>query len=138
MGIKQQIPSTVDWGTRISFGWLWSLDSEIRTKLFLIKINGNLNYGIIKVILSKSEWVKFSLIESVIFSFTIRSVKMILFTLKSVNFHWFTSKKYFSRLNQLIFTEVISEILLVLSNLFLAIWINQISLINSRFLLIQI
>ena len=44
-------------------------------------------------LLSKSESAKFSLIESVICLFTDSSVK-----------------KYFSLLNQLIFTEIISEI----------------------------
>ena len=73
------------------------------------------------VLLSKSESVKFSLIESVI----------CLFTGSSVN-------KYFSLLNQLIFTERISEIWLIYSNLFLVIWISQISLIVSRFWLIHI
>ena len=70
-------------------------------------------------ILSKSESVKFSLIESVICFFTDSSVK-----------------KYFSLLNQLIFTDSSvkknifhSEIGLIYSNLFLAIWISQISLI---------
>ena len=69
----------------------------------------------------KSESVKFSLIESVICLFTDSS-----------------EKKYFSLLNQSIFTEIISEIWLIHSNLFLAIWISQISLIISRFWLIQI
>ena len=41
-------------------------------------------------------------------------------------------EKYFSLLNQLIFTEVISEIWLIRSHLFLAIWISQISLIISE------
>ena len=72
-------------------------------------------------LLSKSESVKFSLIESVICLFTDSSVK-----------------KYFSLLNQLIFTEIISEIWLIYSNPFLAILISQISLIISRFWLIQI
>ena len=72
-------------------------------------------------LLSKSESVKFSLIESVICLFTDSSVK-----------------KYFSLSNQSIYTEIISEILLIYSNLFLAIWISQISLIISRFWLIQI
>ena len=63
----------------------------------------------------------------------------IFFTAKSVNFHWLNQwKKYFLLLNQLISTEVISEIWLIYSNLFLAIWISQISLIISRFWLIQI
>ena len=48
------------------------------------------------------------------------------------------SEKIFLLLNQLIFTELISEIWLLHSNLFLAIWISQISLIISRFWLIQI
>ena len=67
-------------------------------------------------LLSKSELVKFSLIESVICLFTDSSVK-----------------KYFLLLNQLIFTEIIREILLIYSNLLLAIGISQISLIISRF-----
>ena len=49
--------------------------------------------SVIQVVLSKSESVKFSLIESVICLFTDSSVK-----------------KYFSLLNQSIFTEIISEI----------------------------
>ena len=53
------------------------------------------------------------------------------------NFYWFTSAKYLSLVNQLIFTGVISEIWLIHSNLFLAIWISQISLIISRSWLIQ-
>ena len=72
-------------------------------------------------VLSRSESVKFSLIESVICLFIDSSVK-----------------KYFSLLNQSIFTEIISEVWLIYSNLFLAIWISQISLIISRFWLIQI
>ena len=88
--------------------------------------------------LSKSEPVKFSLIESVIclftdssakkyFSllnlliFTDESVKKIFVTVKSVNFHWNNQWN-----------------LTVYSNLFLAIWISQILLIISRFWLIQI
>ena len=84
----------------------------------------NLHYCDIRFwncLLSKSESVKFSLIESVVCPFTGSSVK-----------------KYFSLLNQSIFTEIISEIWLIYSNLFLAIWISQISLIISRFWLIQI
>ena len=67
--------------------------------------------------------------------------------LNKSNFHWlnqwfafsliYQRNKYFSLLNQLIFTEVISEIWLIHSNLFLAIWISEISLIISRFWLIQ-
>ena len=58
----------------------------------------------------------------------------IFFTYKSVNFHQLNQwKKYFLLLNQLISTEVISEIWLIYSNLLLANWINQISLIISRF-----
>ena len=67
-------------------------------------------------VLSKSESVKFLLIESVIWFFTDSSVK-----------------SYFTLLSQLIFTEVISEIWLIYSNVFLAIWISQILLIISRF-----
>ena len=68
--------------------------------------------------------------------------------LNQSNFHWLNQwfafslnhqwKQYFPLLNQFIFTEVISEIWLFRSNLFLAIWISQISLIISRFLLIHI
>ena len=47
-------------------------------------------------------------------------------------------EKIFSLLNQLIFSEAISGIWLIYSNLFLAIWISQISLMISRFLLIHI
>ena len=54
---------------------------------------GNLNVCVPQKQLSKSESVKFSLIESVICLFTDSSVK-----------------KYLSLLNQLIFTEIISEI----------------------------
>ena len=43
-------------------------------------------------ILSKSESVKFSLIESVIFLFTNSSVETIFFTVKSVNFHCLISE----------------------------------------------
>ena len=56
---------------------------------------------------------------------------------QSIFIDWI-SEKYFLLLNQLIFTEVISQIWLIHSNLFLAIWIGQISLIISRFLMIQI
>ena len=57
--------------------------------------------------------------------------------LNQPNFHWSNQwKKYFSLSNQSIFTEIISEIWLIYSNLFLAIWISQISLIISRFWLI--
>ena len=65
-----------------------------------------------------------------------------------LNFHWLNQlfafslihqwKKYFLLSNQSIFTEIISEIWLIYSNLFLAIWVSQISLIISRFWLIQI
>ena len=61
------------------------------------------------------------------------TLNQLIFTVKSVNFHWFVSEKYFSLLNQLIFTDWISEIWLIHSNLFLAIWISRISLIISRF-----
>ena len=53
-------------------------------------------------------------------------------------FHCEISGKIFSPLYHLIFTEAISEIWLIYSNLFLAIWISQISLIISRFWLIHI
>ena len=49
-----------------------------------------------------------------------------------------TVEKIFSLWNQLIFTEAISGIWLIYSNLFLAIWISQISRIISRFRLIHI
>ena len=58
-------------------------------------------------LLSKSESVKFSLIEAVICLFTDSSVK-----------------KYFSLSIQSIFTEIISAIWLIYSYLFLAIWIS--------------
>ena len=57
---------------------------------------------------------------------------------KKSNFDWFNQWFAFSLSNQSIFTEIISEIWLIYSNLFLAIWISQISLIISRFWLIQI
>ena len=66
-------------------------------------------------------WISQIFTESVICLFTDSSVK-----------------KYFSLSNQSTFTEIISEIWLIYSNLFLAIWISQISLIISRFWLIQI
>ena len=46
-----------------------------------------LTYGLPINVLSKSESVKFSLIESVICLFTDSSVKKIFFTIKSVTFH---------------------------------------------------
>ena len=68
--------------------------------------------------------------------------------LNQSNFHWLNQrfafslnhqwKQYFPLLNQLLFPEVISEIWLIRSNLFLAIRISQISLIISRFWLIHI
>ena len=61
------------------------------------------------------------MIESVIYLFTDSSMK-----------------KYFSLSNQSIFTEIISEIWLINSNLLLGIWISKISLIISTFWLIQI
>ena len=48
------------------------------------------------------------------------------------------SEKIFLLLNKLIFTELISEIQLINSNLFLTIRMSQISLIISRFLLIHV
>ena len=45
------------------------------------------------LVLSKSETVKFSLIESVICLFTESSVETIFFTVKSVNFHCLFSEK---------------------------------------------
>ena len=90
------------------------------------------------LVLSKPESVKFSLIESVIRLFTDSSVKKYFSLLNQLIFTDQSVKKYFSLSNQLIFTEVISEIWLIYSYLFLAIWISQISLIISRFWLIQI
>ena len=78
------------------------------------------------------------------------SHNLVIYTLNlnQSNFHWLNQwfafslihqwKKYFSLPNQSIFTEIISEIWLIYSNLVLAIWISQISLIISRFWLIQI
>ena len=85
-------------------------------QMFCIKFTAIENY-----LLSKSESVKFSLIESLIRLFTDSSVK-----------------KYVLLSNQSIFTEIISEIWLIYSNLFLAIRISQISLVISRFWRIQI
>ena len=72
----------------------------------------------------------------------IQSRYIILLSISESNIHclnqWFACDKYFSWLNHLIFTEVISETWLIHSNLFLAIWINKISLIISIFWLIQI
>ena len=63
-------------------------------------------------LLSKSESVKFSLIESVICLFTDSSVKTIFFTVKSVTVHWSnqwnltdSQKPRFSYLNQSNFTD---------------------------------
>ena len=89
-------------------------------------------------ILSKSESVKFSLIQTVICIFTDSPVKRIFSTVKSVNFDWFMSGKIFVTVKSVNFAEVISEIWLIRSNLFLTIWISQILLIISRFWLIQI
>ena len=88
--------------------------------------------------LSKSESVKFSLIESVTCLFTYSSVKKYISLLNQLIFTDSSVNKYFSLPNQSIFTEIISKIWLIYSNLFLATWISQISLIISRFLLIQI
>ena len=44
---------------------------------------------------------------------------------------FFQVKKYFSLINQLIFTDWISEMRLIHSNHFLAIWISHILLIQS-------
>ena len=62
---------------------------------------------------SLNQWFALSLIH--------QCTRYMYFTVKSVNFHLF-----------------VSEIWLIYSNLFLAIWISQISLITSRFFLIQI
>ena len=61
-------------------------------------------------LLSKSESVKFSLIESVICLFTDSSVK-----------------KYFSLSNQSIYTEIISEILLIYSS-----YLNQSNFTDNK------
>ena len=107
--------------------------SLIRKKISLNQIN------LCIAILSKSESVKFSLIGSVICLFTDSSVKTYFSLLNQwkiwLIWQW---KIFFSLSNQSIFTEIISEIWLIYSNLFLAIWISQISLIISRFWLIQI
>ena len=90
-------------------------------------------------LLSKSESIKFSLIESVICLFTDSSVEKIFFTVKSVNFHWKgvskrkdyheNFKSHFSlKINtssNIYFTEIISEFWLIYSNLFLPIWISH-------------
>ena len=60
--------------------------------------------------LSKSESVKFSLIEPVICIFTDSSVRKYSSLLNQLISTDLTVKQYFSLLNQLIFTEVISEI----------------------------
>ena len=85
-----------------------------------------------------AESVQFSLIESVICLFADSSMKIYFLWLNQLIFTDSSVEKYFSRLNQIIFIGVISEIWLILSNLFLAIWISQISLIISRFWLIQV
>ena len=89
-------------------------------------------------LLSKSESVKFSLIESVICLFTDSTVKKYFSLLNQLIFTGSSVEKYFSLSNQSIITVIISEIWLIYSNLLLAIWISQISLIISRFWLIQI
>ena len=61
--------------------------------------------------------------------------------LNQSNFHWLNQWFSFSLIHQwkdFFFNEIISEIWLIYSNLFLAIWISQISLIISIFWLIQI
>ena len=76
-----------------------------------------------------NQWFAFSLIHQLknIFHCSISWLSLI----ESV-------EKIISLLNQLIFTDEISGIWLIYSNLFLAIWISQISLIISRFWLIHI
>ena len=66
-------------------------------------------------LLSKSESVKFSLIEPVFCLITDSSVQNYFSLIESM-------QKYFPPLNQLIVTEVISAIWLIDSDLFLAIW----------------
>ena len=61
-------------------------------------------------VLSKSESVKFSLIESVICLFTDSSVKKYFSLLNQLIFTDSPVKKYFLLSNQSIFTEIISEI----------------------------
>ena len=72
-------------------------------------------------VFSKSESVKFCLIESVIRLFTDPSAKKYFSLLNQLIFTGVISEKYFSLLNQLIITGVISEILLIHSKLFLKI-----------------
>ena len=75
-----------------------------------------------ELVLSKSESVKFLLIDSVLCLFTDSPVENIYFTVKSVDLSLMESvEKIFSLLNQLIFTKAISEIWQIYSNLFLAI-----------------
>ena len=61
-------------------------DSEI-VKVFLQKVDITYKLKNDDALLSKSESVKFSLIESVIYLFTDSSVKKIFLTAKSVHFH---------------------------------------------------
>ena len=63
----------------------------------------------------------------------IESDKWTFLLLKQSFFTDSSAEKYFQLLNQLIFTEIISEFRLIRSSLFLAIWNSQISLIISRF-----
>ena len=88
--------------------------------------------------LSKSESVKFSQIEWVICLFTDSPVKKYISLFNQLIVTDWISGKKISLLNQLIFIEAISGIWLIYSNLFVAIWISQISLIISRFWLIHI
>ena len=70
------------------------------------------NFWTFILFLTKSESVKFSLIESVICFFTDPSVETIFSTVISVNFHWLISENnIFPLINQILFTEVTSEIL---------------------------
>ena len=104
----------------------------------ILKLISNFARNLGKNVLSKSESVKFPLIESVICFFTDSSVNKYFSLLNQLIFTDSTVKKIFSLSNQSIFTEIMSEIWLIYSNLFLAIWMSQISLIISRFWLIQI
>ena len=113
-------------------------------KFFLYKLRGNTAD-------LENCW-KFSVLNSgknsISLPLQLKKYKTHSLNLNQSNFHWLNQKfvfslihqwkKYFSLLNQLISTEVMSEIWLIYSNLFLAIWISQISLIISRFWLIQI
>ena len=80
-----------------NFGRMWLVNELVLTFSTSIKYA---KYNSIKScwvydLLSESELVKFSLIESVICIFTDSPVKKIFLTVKSVNYHWFISGKIF-------------------------------------------